>query len=262
VYVSADQADSMHIQSCAHPVCCSASPRRVYSYQLRPIAYSTAYNSLNALPHKVTAVANSTCPNGNKGSKSCQSSYYLRDEQGFNVTFAMVDAKVYGGGVIHAINSVLQANDYYPSVTAALTRNPTAFSELTNLVLSLDQLLAPYNISILNTLETTAGSIAAPVNSVCVVFAAVVRTLYIALCSGSSIVAHSFAPAGCVLVLTITQFWSALPLPQAFIGLDTSGLTLQYATQTLLYHFCPVSATDPTPDAILVRVCWCCALSE
>ena len=167
MYVSADQADSMHIQSCAHHVCCPASFRRVYSYQLRPIAYSTAYSSLNALPHKVTAVANSTCPAGNKGSKGCQPSHYLRDEQGNNVTFAMVDAIVYGGGAIHAINSVLQANDYYPSVTAALTRNPTAFSELTNLVLSLDQLLAPFNISILNTLETTPGSIAAPVNSVC-----------------------------------------------------------------------------------------------
>jgi hypothetical protein len=203
VYVSADQADSMHIQSCAHHVCCPASFRRVYSYQLRPIAYSTFRKSINALPHKVTAVANSTCPTGNKGSKGCQSSYYLRDEQGNNITFAKVDARVSGGGVIHVINSILQAKDVFPNFTAALTRNPTAFSELTNFVLSIDKQLVPYNISILDQMEQTGGTLAAPVNSVCAVFFLHLFTLCIALCSGGSIAAYCFAFTG--RALTITQ---------------------------------------------------------
>lgn len=182
--------------------------RRLFSWQLRPMAYSTVYMSINAIPHKVTAVYNGTCPmsarksggkDGDKGYwKGCTRSYYLRDEQGFNVTFAGVDAMIFGGGVVHAINSVLQPNDIYPSITAALTRNPTLFSNITAVVLAVDQALAPLNISVLNTIETTPGSMAAPVNS-------------------------------------------------AFIGLDTSGLTLQYLLQTLLYHFCPASS----PAAIL-----------
>jgi hypothetical protein len=37
---------------------------------------------------------------------------------------------------------------------------------------------------------------------------------------------------------------------QAFVGLDTSGLSLKYILQTLLYHFCPA---DSVAD-ILVSV--------
>lgn len=176
--------------------------RRLFIYQMRPMAYSTAYMSINAIPHKVSVINNGSCTSQSNSAKDQRRgqhnkgrlvNYYLRDEQGFNVTFAGVDAIVAGGGAVHAINSVLQPNDLYPSVTALLTRNPALFSNLTSLVLLVDQQLAQYNISVLNTLETTPGSIAAPVNS-------------------------------------------------AFVGLDTSGLSLKYILQTLLYHFCPADS--------------------
>jgi hypothetical protein len=124
------------------------------------------YWSINAVPHKVTAMVDGASQ-PDASVQGYRRSYYLRDEQGFNVTFAGGDAIVYGGGVIHAVNQVLQAGDLYPSVTAVLTRNPDSFSFITNLISDADDLLAPYNISIVSMFETKPGSIALPVNSVC-----------------------------------------------------------------------------------------------
>jgi hypothetical protein len=159
------------VVSSSHTVCCPGSVCRVYSYELSPKAYGTFYEYYDRTadyygPSTVEAIANSKCPTSDKSSKGCRPCFYLRDKQGFNVTFAKVDARIAGGGVIHAIDSVLQPTDHYPSLTAALTRNPATFSELTKFLLSREEQLAPLKMSIINTLETTPGYFAAPVNSV------------------------------------------------------------------------------------------------
>lgn len=160
----ANQQRLICLHHATHPRACLL--HRVFAYQWRRLAYSTLYWSINAVPHKITAMVDGASQ-PDASVQGYRRSYYLRDEQGFNVTFAGGDAIVYGGGVIHAVNQVLQAGDLYPSVTAVLTRNPDSFSYVTNLISDADDLLAPYNISIVSMLETKPGSIALPVNSVC-----------------------------------------------------------------------------------------------
>lgn len=74
--------------------------------------YSTNYTSINATPHKVKFVTNSTCmplhPTHGKGAQPgvpCPTSFVV-DEQGNDVTFALGHTTVQGGGVIYTINAV------------------------------------------------------------------------------------------------------------------------------------------------------------
>jgi hypothetical protein len=91
---------------------------------------------------------------------TCTPVNYLMDEQGDVVTLNQVDKFVYGGGVLHTVNSVLQANDIFPSLSAALSSSDN-FSVLLQVLGIID---TAFNITLLQRLEAAPGTMAVPSN--------------------------------------------------------------------------------------------------
>ncbi|KAF6263537.1 hypothetical protein COO60DRAFT_1490198 [Scenedesmus sp. NREL 46B-D3] len=86
---------------------------------------------------------------------------FLIDEQRNVVTFNAIDKFVFGGGVIHTINSVLEPSDIFPSLTAAINSS-AVFSDLR---ITLDRINNEGNFSLLPTLEEIPGTMALPNNA-------------------------------------------------------------------------------------------------
>ncbi|WIA21998.1 hypothetical protein OEZ85_004352 [Tetradesmus obliquus] len=149
--------------------------RSAPAWQLDTIALSTRYMSWNAFPHRVTFVVDkSAVPKAapktwqwsakswaNKPLPRLFPVSHIVDEQGKNVTFAKKDTFVQGGGVIHSINAVLGASDVFPSLTAAGAAYPQTMSSLMAMV---DQVSAALNISVIDQIENTPGTLATPSN--------------------------------------------------------------------------------------------------
>ncbi|KAF8061086.1 hypothetical protein HT031_004546 [Scenedesmus sp. PABB004] len=146
----------------------SAFLRKLISYHVLPVrAYArdfagavgtkllpSIYFSINS-PHMVNITTIDLSPN----CTNCTTLYtFITDQQSRTAQFVEVDKLVYCGGVIHTINAVLQPNDVYPSVSAAV-----AGAGLT----SLGQVLVALNTTnpgFIAVLEELAGTLAAPNN--------------------------------------------------------------------------------------------------
>ncbi|KAF8065500.1 hypothetical protein HT031_003101 [Scenedesmus sp. PABB004] len=85
--------------------------------------------------------------------------YYALDEQGDQIALDLVDKFVYGGGVIHTLTGVLQPNDIFPSLEAAI-----AGDDFSDLRAALNRIQTEGNFSLLPTLEEIPGTLAAPNN--------------------------------------------------------------------------------------------------
>ncbi|WIA15850.1 hypothetical protein OEZ85_012604 [Tetradesmus obliquus] len=146
--------------------------RSAPAWQLDTVTLSTRYrNPWTAGPHTVTFVVDpSVSKRAPKDWQWSRKSMHNRpmprvfavthivDEQGNNVTFASKDNFVLGGGVIHSINAVLNANDIYPSHTASANSIP----EKEALLDLITQVSAALNISMLELLEDRPGTILSP----------------------------------------------------------------------------------------------------
>ncbi|WIA15851.1 hypothetical protein OEZ85_012605 [Tetradesmus obliquus] len=148
--------------------------RSAPAWQLSTVTLSVRYRNVwTATPHTVTFVVDPSVSKRAPGDwqwsrKSMHSRpmprvfavTHIVDEQGNNVTFASKDNFVLGGGVIHTINSVLNAYDIFPSVSAAAAGNPA----LSSLFDVLQQVSAALNISVVDQIDSTPGTLLAPTN--------------------------------------------------------------------------------------------------
>ncbi|KAF6251149.1 hypothetical protein COO60DRAFT_1562613, partial [Scenedesmus sp. NREL 46B-D3] len=111
---------------------------------LAPGNYGTLYVSNNGMPHRVT--------------KSSGNS--LVDEQGNTIGISGPSQAVLGGGYVHVVSAVLEANDIFPSLTEALALDQ--FSQLRAVIQKIEN-TAP-NPPLTSLLEGVSGTFALPNN--------------------------------------------------------------------------------------------------